>query len=510
MRKPRIYLNAGANGLGFTAQLAVAFFLSPVLVHNLGDARNGIWSLVESILAYLLLFDLGVAASVVRHVARFEATRDRDQLNRIFSTSICIFAVAGAFALCIALLVVFPGLSWLNVSDELVAETRWMLILLGFNLAVGLPLTVFPCTLDGLGRYPTKTAIRTVILLARVPLFLWVLHRGGGLIGIAWAITGCNLAEHALLAGAAWWYLPGLRFSLVLVDRATFRTIRGFSLDAFLAMIAGRISFQTDALVIGLCLAASPITYFVIAARLVEYAKNALRALTTVLAPAVSTMEARGDDEGIRTVLLDGTRYVLWVIVPIQIGMVMLGKPFLTLWMREPYADLSYPTLVILSLPLSLAVAQSVAARVLYGIGRLRWFARAMLLEAACNLVLSLALVRPFGIEGVALGTCIPNIIMNVAVVVAVCRLLGLGVGVYARRAFAGPCLAGAALALGWRLTNAGELAATWWAWITFGAFGTAGFAAIAALTEWNGWMRMTWLKRQPELTTSASSASLR
>src|SRR4029077_19992888 len=111
---------------------------------------------------------------------------------------------------------------------------------------------------------------------------------------------------------------------------------------------------QTDALVIGLCLAASPITYFVIAARLVEYAKNALRALTTVLAPAVSTMEARGADEEIRTVLLDGRRYVLGVIVPIQIGMVMLGKPFLTLWMREPYADLSYPTLVILSVPLSL------------------------------------------------------------------------------------------------------------------------------------------------------------
>ena len=42
---PKIYRNAAANGLGFAAQLAVAFFLSPVLVHALGDARNGIWSL---------------------------------------------------------------------------------------------------------------------------------------------------------------------------------------------------------------------------------------------------------------------------------------------------------------------------------------------------------------------------------------------------------------------------------------------------------------------------------
>jgi O-antigen/teichoic acid export membrane protein len=505
MRKPQIYINAAANGLGFAAQLAVAFFLSPILVHRLGDARNGIWSLVESILAYLMLFDLGVAASVVRHVARFEATRDRDQLNRIFSASVCVFAVAGALALGIALFVAFPGLYWLNVSEELGAETRWMLVLLGFNLAVGLPLTVFPCTLDGMGKFPTKTAIRTTILLARVPLFLWVLHRGGGLIGIAWAITACNLTEHVLLAGAAWWYLPGLRFSFALVDRATLRTIRGFSFDAFLAMIAGRVSFQTDALVIGLCMAASPITYFVIAARLVEYAKNALRALTTVLAPAVSTMEARGDAGGIRAVFLDGTRHVLWVIVPIQVGMVMLGKPFLTLWMGERYAELSYATLVILSVPLSLAMAQSVAARVLYGVGRLRWFARAMLFEAGCNLLLSLALVRPLGIEGVALGTCIPNLVMNIIVLVAVCRMLGLGVGGYARRAMLKPCLAGTVLALGWWLSNAGELATTWIAWITAGALGAAGYALIAALAEWNGWMTLGWPKREHELSPSAS-----
>jgi O-antigen/teichoic acid export membrane protein len=385
-----------------------------------------------------------------------------------------------------------------------------MLILLGFNLAIGLPLTVFPCALDGLGKYPTKTAIRTTILLARVPLFMLVLHRGGGLIGIAWSVTGCSLAESALLMAATWRLLPGLRFSLALVDRATFRTIRGFSLDAFLAMIAGRISFQTDAIVIGLCLAAAPITYFVIAARLVEYAKNGLRALTTVLAPAVSTMEARGDNEGIRAILLDGTRHVLWVIVPIQVGMIMLGKPFLALWMGERYAELSYPTLVILSVPLSLAMAQSVAARMLYGLGRLRWFARAMLLEAGCNLLLSLAMVRPFGIEGVALGTCIPNFIMNVVILAAVCRLLRLSWKVYLRRAFAGPCFAGMALALGWWFADAGELAVTRRDWFMTGALGTFGYVAIAVTAEWHGWVRMGWLKRQAELAATASATPSR
>src|SRR5262245_25790732 len=96
--KRKLLINAASNWFGFAAQLVAAFLLSPLLVHGLGTARYGIWSLVESILAYLMLFDLGVAASVVRFVARFEAIRDRNQLNRIFSASICIFGAAGAVA----------------------------------------------------------------------------------------------------------------------------------------------------------------------------------------------------------------------------------------------------------------------------------------------------------------------------------------------------------------------------------------------------------------------------
>jgi hypothetical protein len=107
-----------------------------------------------------------------------------------------------------------------------------------------------------------------------------------------------------------------------------------------------------------------------------------------------------------------------------------------------------------------------------------------MMLEALCNLVLSVILAGPMGIEGVALGTAIPNFIMNVIVMVSVCRLVGLGLGEYLRRAFAAPCVAGLLLAAGWWLTSAADRATTWGAWLTVGALGTAGFALIAALVE--------------------------
>jgi O-antigen/teichoic acid export membrane protein len=494
--KRNLLVNAAANWLGFAAQMAVAFVLSPLFVHGLGAARYGIWSLVESILAYLGMFDLGVAASVVRYVARFEAVHDHDRLNRIVSTSVCIFAVCGVLALAIALTIAFPLAVFLNIPADLVVEARWMLVLLGINLAIGLPLNVFSCVLDGLGRYPAKSALRTGSLVLRLPVFLLVLNNNGGLIGLACAITACNLVEYLSLAVAAHHFLAGLHFSMRFVDRETFRMIRGYSLHAFLAMLAGRMSFQTDALVIGAFLGPEWIAYFMIGSRLVEYAKNSLRAVTTVLTPAVSSLEARGDHAGIRAVLINSTRYVLWIILPIQAGLLLLGKPFLALWMGPDYARLSYPTLAILAVPLGLALSQSVSARILYGTGRLRWFARLVLAEAVANVLLSILLVRPYGIEGDAVGTAIPNVLSNLLVAAYVCRLLEVSFARYLWLAMLKPVCVASLLAAGWVAVVLTNPPTTWLGLLLTGAAGLAFYAPIAFLVEYGPRKSLALLRR--------------
>jgi O-antigen/teichoic acid export membrane protein/glycosyltransferase involved in cell wall biosynthesis len=503
LSRHRLLTNVAANWLGFAVQLVVAFFMSPILVHGLGTSRYGIWSLVESVLAYLMLFDLGVAAAVVRYVARFEATQDHDSLNRVFSTSLGIFAGAGAVAMGVALGLAFWCSSLVRIPAEFVEEARWMLVLLGFNLAIGLPLNVFPCLLDGLGRFPAKTAIRTTLLLLRSILFLIVLALKGGLVPLAWAITGCNILEHVALAVTAWWYMPDLRFSLSLIDKATFRTIRSYSVQALLVMVAGRVSFQTDAIVIGAFLAPDYITYFAVAGRLVEYAKNSLRVATTVLTPAVSAMEAQGKNESIRSVLINSTRYVLWIILPIQAGLHLLGKPFLTLWMGSNYVDWSFPTLAILALPLSLYISQSVSGRILYGLGQLRWFTIVVLGEALTNLLLSLALVKPLGIEGVAWGTTIPSLVGNLFLAVHVCRLLGVGLGEYLRRSFLMPLAGAALLAAGWFFLVEWIPPISWASLLLVGIAGLGGYSLIAIFLELGTWKGRQGLRPSARLLYS-------
>jgi len=507
-----------ANALGFLSNLAIAFFVSPFLVHSLGDARYGVWALVESVLAYLSLLDLGVGASVVRYIARFHETDDTQELNRIFSTSVCIFTGAGLVIFVITSLLAFLPTHPLGVSEPLATETRWLLFALGLNLAVNLPLVVYSAALDGLGQYPRKNAVRMAVLIVGTLSLVAVVKNGGGLLGVGAVILLRTLLDSLLMACLVRWQLPQMRFSLRSVDHETFSRIRGYSGHAFVIMLADRIAFQTDAVVIGACLAPNKVAYFMIAARLVRLAKDGVRTLTIVLTPAVSGLDARGSFARIRRIAIEVSRAALYLILPVQMGMLLLGQAFLKNWLGPTYVTECFPTLCILAVPLLLAIPQFVMGRVLFGVGQLKWYAIATAVEAACNLVLSLALVYMWGIRGVAVGTAVPCAFASVAVTIHACRVLSLPIGRYVAQVFILPLLAVIVPSIIWLVFgNLWDLEIGWTEFFALGTLGMALYAATVVALELRNWRLVARnksrghgeaLTTQPLVATASSSGA--
>ncbi len=437
-----LVFGAATNWAAFAATMAVSFFLAPYLIRTLGDARYGVWCVVEAILAYFTLFDLGIASCLVRYVAKHHAVNERTELNRIVSASLVIFTCAAGCVLLIGgVLVPFvaPGLDRkLGESGDV---APFMLLMLA-NLAITLPLSVFPTILDGLQRFAVKSVMRLLFLGGRVGGIIYVMETQPGLLTLAIVYTMVNLLEQAAMAWLSFRFLPGLQISRRLVDRPTLKQVRGYSVDAFLAMLSGRITVQTGAIVIGGFLTAAAAAHYAVAARLVEVAKNLLRSITTTLTPAVSEREARGDINGVRRVLLDGTRCVLYLVLPVHLGLLFFGRPFLVKWIGvEQYAEWCFPTMTILSATLTLGVAQSVAARILYGLGKLTLFARLSLVEAILNLALCLSLVGPYGLEGVAMAVSVPNVLFCLFAIGYSCHVLEVRIGIYVAKAWLKPLL---------------------------------------------------------------------
>src|SRR5262249_7292583 len=261
----------------------------------------------------------GMAACVAGFVPRFHATGDRHDLNRLVSTALALFVGLGGlvFALGAGLLpCLVTSIEHAGVPP---GEVLAFALLMLANLAVTLPLSVFPSVLDGLERFTAKSLVRIVVLAIRTAGTVLLLEHSPSLLNLGLLFTACNLVEHAAFAGMAFRSLPELRFSWRLVDGATLGRVKGYRLHAFPGMVAGRAPVQTGVIIVGAMLGAAPVTYFALAMRLAEFAKALLRTVTNTLTPAVSSLEAAGDVEGIRRMFLRATRWVVYLILPVHL-----------------------------------------------------------------------------------------------------------------------------------------------------------------------------------------------
>ena len=80
--KRQILKNVGSSWSALAVNVLVGIFLSPFILHHLGDAAFGVWVLIFSVTGYYGLFDLGIRSSIIRYVSKYTATGDREKLTR--------------------------------------------------------------------------------------------------------------------------------------------------------------------------------------------------------------------------------------------------------------------------------------------------------------------------------------------------------------------------------------------------------------------------------------------
>src|SRR5437879_12085953 len=83
------------NWIALVVSIGVAFFLSPFIVHRLGNVAYGIWTLVNSMIAYMGLLDLGMRGAVTRFVSRYHSQGEHLQSSRSVSAAFWLRAGIG-------------------------------------------------------------------------------------------------------------------------------------------------------------------------------------------------------------------------------------------------------------------------------------------------------------------------------------------------------------------------------------------------------------------------------
>src|SRR6267378_1763325 len=327
--KGQIIKNISSSWFSLGINIVTGIFLSPFILHHLGDTAFGVWVLIFSVTGYYGLFDLGIRSSVVRYVSKFTATNENEELAKVVNTSLFSYSCIGLASMVVTLLLCFyVDHVFAKIPPEMIPTARWLLLMVGGSVALGFPLGVFNGFLEGLQRFYILNWSNVIATLLRTVLIVVVLNRGYGLIMVAFITIVLPMIASLIRAVIAMQLRP-VPLGAKYVDRATFRRIANYSSSTFLIMVAGRLKFKTDEIVIGTMISAAAVTYFNI-----------------------------------------GNRVCAFIIFPICATLIILGKSVIQVWMGKKYVETSYPVLVIMIIACTLWWSQSASGRVLFGMSK--------------------------------------------------------------------------------------------------------------------------------------------
>jgi O-antigen/teichoic acid export membrane protein len=413
-RVPQAARNVIANWMTYLVSGGVSFFLSPFIVHHLGNSAYGVWVLLVSLTGYLGFLDLGIRGAVTRYVAKFHSEGAHEQSSYTVSSACGLFITAGFLAVLASILFAIFAIPHFEIPPAYSRAAQIVVVITGLNIALSLVSGVFGGVLVGLQRFDLTNSIAVGGIGFRTAAIVMALKSGHGLITLALIQLVGTIGELVLGVALSRLLYPQVSLAIGNLRRAYVSLIFSFGFFAFLLHLSNYLVYFTDALVIGSFLPVSMVTFFSIGSNLTIYARDLVGGFSRTMTPLASKLEVENGLSALRETSLKAARFCAMAMWPIFVTFIIRGHSFIGLWMGPSYADLSGHVLWILSIPWLFGAGTSVIASVMLGISQHKRVVPVALAEGLGNLVLSIALVKPMGIVGVAWGTAIPNLAVSI------------------------------------------------------------------------------------------------
>lgn len=421
------FRNSVANWIGYGSKLVVLFFLSPFVVHSLGNTAYGVWCLLMSIVGYMGLLEMGVMTSTARYVNYYLAVDDREGLNRIVNTSLLFYSGA---SLCLFIVVSVGGPYFGRMFNKVLAEfgsdVQLILYIFCGNIFLGFVSAILRQLLAGRNRFDLLNLGGLIVLAITTVGTVLALNLGYGIVGLAVIHLAGSVVGCVLLFCLAKVYGPAFEIGIRYLRRSAFKEFFYFSVFAFIIDVGTQLIFYSDSVVIGIFMGATAITIFNIPLLLIEHGRNVIKQVRNAITPDLLKIGGAGNIQEAKQIVIRFTRFIMFFAVPLLVGFVAFGKEFISLWMGQGFEE-SYAILVLLALPQFGSIAGYACSIFLIGMGEIRPLALIVLAEGVVNLLLSVLLagVLHMGIKGVALGTMIPMLLFSGLIVpMYTCRRL--------------------------------------------------------------------------------------
>ncbi len=393
-------------------KVLIAFFLSPFLVHTLGDTRYGIWTIIAALSGYMCLLDLGIVSALTKYSSKYYQTNDINKLNTIASTCLTLFLIITSTVIVISPFLARGMVNFLSIDPELTEMLYSLIIIVSFDISLFVISGTFRGLFAGFLRHDIISFTVILSSLYKALMFWLFLSHEYGLLAMGVISASANAIAIAIYYLFLRKKFSFITFKLSYVNMFSVKKVLFFSRFTFLAMLANQIIFYSDSLIIGYFLGAAAVTYYTIPWSLIEHVKTLCFAVSTPYITVFSEHDALGDRARLYTSYVSATKYMLAFSNLLCIGMMIFGEAFISIWMGPKYGDLGQPIIIMFALLQLIRSPQLISQSMLQGLNRHKLFSYLSLLVSVINVVGSIILVQTLGIFGVALATAVPQILL--------------------------------------------------------------------------------------------------
>ena len=422
-----ILRNASFRWLAMAVNIGVALCTAPLLIRHLGEAGYGAWSLIVSVGVFLNVLDMGISFAVNNFVASDLAAGNRGRVQQTVDTSLFLYGLVALVVILLHLVLAFLGGIIFNIPAKILHGFSLALLVMGFSVAVNFPARAFEGCLWAMERHYLVSLVDCVISLGRLMVIIILVWSGGGLLVLASGVALLTISGNLACFLISRRLLGELKSIRPAFSRALAKEMLVYGRDSLAIILGRQVVNQGPMFVLGM-VSAKAAAHLAVGMRLIVYPLNAAMNMATVTTPRFAALNAKGDREGLKTLLFRTTRYTTILAGYFCLGLVMLSGAFIRLWVGPAFAASAEMILWLLpAMFILMALVPCEAA--LLGLARHRKLAWVLIFEAALTLAGTAWLSPKHGVVAVGWSLGAAVLLLRPWVLVRyTCRYAGAGI----------------------------------------------------------------------------------
>ncbi len=441
MRISLVLRAVATSWVAVIANASVGIFLTPYVLHRLGDEAFGVWVLTTNLVGYYGILDAGVRSAILRYVSKHRELNQQDSVNEVVASAFYYYLGACCLVILATHLSVGPISRFFSIHGNVLGAFKSLFLLAGLVQGLTLPLIVFVSSLEAAGRFDQVYLITVTCLGLRVVAIIFVLQTGGGLFAVGATTILSQLLAYCIQVPFALRVNPGFTLHPKWIRAAVLKNMFRYGSISVGVGIAERMRSYIYPVLIARFLSPIAVTIFSLPMKILSFPGEGIGTMTEIMNPLSSQLEARNDFAKLRELIQMSVQSAFLLLAPFAAFLFIFGKELLTLWVGPQYA-IAYRLLVLLTMGFGVAATQCCVQSMLFGIERhkqLFWYRFG---EGISITVLGAVGLQIAGLQGLAIVMAATLLLTSLVLVPRhLCKILDLPLRRYLLQGCVKPCL---------------------------------------------------------------------